>query len=167
MCRLAQACPNLKEIVLQDAANLTGESVKALLTHCPKLTSLEITGGKSSNSAFSPDIFDAICETPAMVPNLRKLFITQSPARGAVNSMRELTKERPNLTIILVSQSEFKECGDWYLEENREYYAKGRKQNKEKFERDHRWTKARGGMKPGDAKKWYKSQMRAYRMGWW
>ncbi|PSN67697.1 hypothetical protein BS50DRAFT_675750 [Corynespora cassiicola Philippines] len=79
VCRLAQACPNLKEIVLQDAANLTGESVKALLTHCPKLTSLEITGGKSSNSAFSPDIFDAICETPAMVPNLRKLFITQIP----------------------------------------------------------------------------------------
>ncbi|CAJ2505817.1 Uu.00g132110.m01.CDS01 [Anthostomella pinea] len=122
--RLAQACPALKVVQLQNAIHLTDASLIAFLSHCPALTQLELTGGKVSGTAFT-----ALLEYPEWCPKLKKLEVNSS---AAMKPMRELSKQRDKMVVRMSSRGQEKKWGDWEMTYNYEDYKKGRKMDKYK-----------------------------------
>lgn len=123
LSRLARRCPKLKKLILPGTHSLSDTSLFTLLSSCPDMTHLEITGSTMTHNAFA-----TLQAHPTWAPKLKKLRLADHSGNAKfIKAMRELGRERPDLTIELVSTSQVKKWGDWELEVSCTTYKKGRK----------------------------------------
>ncbi|KAF2690397.1 hypothetical protein K458DRAFT_483759 [Lentithecium fluviatile CBS 122367] len=120
--RLAKACPELREETLQNCGACNDAVLLAFFAHCPKLQTLELTGGRLIDGSA----FDRLTATPELARSLKLFQLTDNNDRAFMKSMKAMTKARPRMKVTLVSQSEIKKWGDWELETYYTTYKMGR-----------------------------------------
>jgi hypothetical protein len=121
--RLAKACPNLRDVRLQDSGAGSEAALLAFFRSCQKLHTFENTGGGS----FPVSLFNQLASHPELAPRLKVLRIDSSTQKGFMKNMKALSKARPRMKITLQSQSEIKKHGDWELQTYNTTYKKGQK----------------------------------------
>ncbi|KAI4956770.1 hypothetical protein J4E86_005241 [Alternaria arbusti] len=85
--RLARACPNLKTLRLDSALLITGTCIPPILTACPNITSLCITGHNGRTGSLNLDNLKPMADDPAIsisAPKLKTLDL-----RRAINAAQE------------------------------------------------------------------------------
>ncbi|KAI4675079.1 uncharacterized protein J4E88_007983 [Alternaria novae-zelandiae] len=85
--RLARACPNLKTLRLDSALLITGTCIPPILTACPNITSLCITGHNGRTGSLKLDNLKPLADDPvisASAPKLKNLDL-----RRAINAAQE------------------------------------------------------------------------------
>ncbi|PVI05608.1 hypothetical protein DM02DRAFT_610589 [Periconia macrospinosa] len=118
LVRLAQACPKLRKVTLQDAA--TGaEGHVSFLKYCPGITYYEFLGGW-----FDIEALKEIEKHPEWAPKLKKLRISDGVS---IDFLRAMSKTRPALPIQVVTREQVKKYGDWEYEVYHDVYRNGRK----------------------------------------
>lgn len=122
---LAQSCPYLKKVILPGTLHLGDIALISLVSNCPELTYVEISGAALITSAA----FQEFNQHPEWVPKLKTLRLADmAHDRHYMEGMRELGKARPELKIELVSSEKVEEYGWWRLEVDHITYVKGKKQ---------------------------------------
>lgn len=126
--RLAAACPNLQDINLPGANGrwLTDAALIFLIEHCPKLIWINFMSTRSDGS-----VFDALRQRADLAPKLQVLYLANMAgvdARGrkAMHSMRELSRARPRLEIVLVEQTRKKTRRKWETVTTYHIYMNGK-----------------------------------------
>lgn len=126
--RLAEGLPNLKQVMLPSASNVTDDGLIGLLKNCPKLTTVEVSGHSGYHATFSDKAMTKLQENPHWAPKLKSLIIGETDSnKEFMKAMRACTKERDKLVVTLITRSEVKKWGDWELESIAHDYKKGRK----------------------------------------
>ncbi|KAI4666375.1 uncharacterized protein J4E79_002413 [Alternaria viburni] len=85
--RLARACPNLKTLRLDSALLITGTCIPPILTACPNITSLSITGHNGRTGNLNLDNLKPMADDPIVfvsAPKLKNLDL-----RRAINAAQE------------------------------------------------------------------------------
>ncbi|KAI4943307.1 hypothetical protein J4E91_009506 [Alternaria rosae] len=85
--RLARACPNLKTLWLDSALLITGTCIPIILTACPHITSISITGHNGRTGSLNLENLKPMADDPVMsisAPKLRNLDL-----RRAINAARK------------------------------------------------------------------------------
>ena len=85
--RLARACPNLKNLRLDSAPLITGTCIPPILTACPNITSLCITGHNGRTGSLNLDNLKPMADDPLIsvsAPKLKNLDL-----RRAINAAQE------------------------------------------------------------------------------
>ncbi|KAK1634690.1 hypothetical protein BDP81DRAFT_395966 [Colletotrichum phormii] len=143
--KIARACPKLKGFYLPGASGLTEKAFLALCEHCPDLSTLQISKASRGPGNTGHDIvFEALRNHPEWVPKLKELRIAKMSWTSKV--LRELSKARPKLHIILISTSEVKKWGDWQLETYQSEWWRGKCQDRDGVAKrnQRRWEKYDG-----------------------
>ncbi|KAI4625956.1 hypothetical protein J4E80_003090 [Alternaria sp. BMP 0032] len=85
--RLARACPNLKNLRLDSALLITGTCIPPILTACPNVTSLSITGHNGRTGSLNLDNLKPMADDPIIsvsAPKLKTLDL-----RRAINAAQK------------------------------------------------------------------------------
>ncbi|MCJ1325421.1 hypothetical protein MMC10_002084 [Thelotrema lepadinum] len=106
--RLAQACPNLRRVTLQNTQGLTDRAYTAFFRHCRQLSFLDISTLSNSgcNRPVVGTLFDTLRNNPDWAPKLKTLRVMQDGDAGFMRAMRDLGKERGKLVIQLAEPME-------------------------------------------------------------
>ena len=110
--RLAQACPSLRCVTLQNTKGLTDRALTAFFENCANLSFLEISTLKSKfddRGVVTGTAFDFLGERPEMAPKLKTLRVADQDDKAFMKRLREFGRERGNLLIQLVNATEMYE----------------------------------------------------------
>jgi len=98
VAHLARACPNLKNLHLDGAVLITGTCIPSVLTSCPDLTSLSITGHDRRLGSLDLDHLTPLAEDPVIsvsAPKLKNLDLRRaiiSPAEKYREVLKAVTR---------------------------------------------------------------------------
>lgn len=101
MTRLAAACPNLVHVSLEASTDLTDSSLLALVTKCPDLQYVHISGNDKVRGRVEGPALEEIGEDASLGKKLQKLRLTdQGRYDGKFSKMvKSLSAKRKKLAI--------------------------------------------------------------------
>ncbi|CAD6577566.1 MAG: hypothetical protein ASARMPREDX12_008398 [Alectoria sarmentosa] len=101
MCRLAAACPDLIHVSLEASKRLTDSSLLALVTKCPDLQYIEISGNDKVSGDVEGPALEELREDASLGKKLQKLRLTDQRLHAEKFSkmFKSLSAKRKKLAI--------------------------------------------------------------------